>query len=68
MPQSAEQSRLREVATANSNPVVQLNLAWLLYQSPRMLPIPGPTSIQHLEGYARVAAIMCSAADPAFFG
>jgi aryl-alcohol dehydrogenase-like predicted oxidoreductase len=29
--------------------VSQLSLAWLLHRSPVMLPIPGTTSIQHLE-------------------
>jgi len=29
--------------------VVQLALAWLLHRSPVMLPIPGTSSVAHLE-------------------
>jgi len=29
--------------------VVQLALAWLLHRSPIMLPIPGTSSVAHLE-------------------
>jgi len=37
--------------------VAQLSLAWLLHHSPVMLPIPGTTSIQHLEENVGASAI-----------
>lgn len=41
--------KLDSVAKAHKATVGQLSLAWLLRRSPMMLPIPGTTSIQHLE-------------------
>jgi pyridoxine 4-dehydrogenase len=41
--------KLDESAKAHGIPVSQLSLAWLLWKSPAMLPIPGTTSIKHLE-------------------
>jgi pyridoxine 4-dehydrogenase len=35
----------------------QLAIAWLLHRSPAMLPIPGTTSLAHLQGNVRAAAI-----------
>ncbi len=35
----------------------QLSLAWLLHRSPVILPIPGTSSIRHLEENARAASI-----------
>ena len=43
--------------------VVQLGLAWLLHRSPVMLPIPGTSSIAHLEENVASAKIELSAAD-----
>jgi aryl-alcohol dehydrogenase-like predicted oxidoreductase len=40
---------LEAVAKAHGASVVQLALAWLLQRSPAMLPIPGTSSIAHLE-------------------
>ncbi|KAB0679989.1 aldo/keto reductase [Aureimonas leprariae] len=41
----------------------QLALAWVLKRSPVMLPIPGTSSIQHLEENVAAAAIELSDAD-----
>ena len=41
--------KLDAVAKKNGATVSQLSLAWLLRRSPMILPIPGTTSIQHLE-------------------
>lgn len=40
---------LEQVAKAHSATPMQVALAWLLARSPIMLPIPGTSSIQHLE-------------------
>jgi pyridoxine 4-dehydrogenase len=41
--------KLDAAAKAHKATVSQLSLAWLLHRSPVMLPIPGTTSIAHLE-------------------
>ena len=38
-----------------------MSLAWLLHRSPVMLPIPGTSSVQHLEENVAAAAIQLSA-------
>jgi aryl-alcohol dehydrogenase-like predicted oxidoreductase len=40
---------LDRIARANSASPTQIALAWLLQRSPLMLPIPGTSSIEHLE-------------------
>ena len=40
---------LDEVAKKHEATVAQLALAWLLHRSPVMLPIPGTSSVEHLE-------------------
>jgi aryl-alcohol dehydrogenase-like predicted oxidoreductase len=41
--------RMRAVATAHGATLAQIALAWLLQKSPVMLPIPGTSSVVHLE-------------------
>lgn len=41
--------RLQSIATAHKAKVGQIALAWLLHKSPAMLPIPGTSSVKHLE-------------------
>jgi aryl-alcohol dehydrogenase-like predicted oxidoreductase len=41
--------KLDSAAKANHATVSQLSLAWLLRRSPAILPIPGTTSVKHLE-------------------
>jgi pyridoxine 4-dehydrogenase len=43
--------------------VVQLALAWLLHRSPVMLPIPGTSSVAHLEENVAAAKIQLSEED-----
>ena len=43
--------------------VVQLALAWLLHRSPVMLPIPGTSSVAHLEENMAAAKLKLSAAE-----
>ena len=40
--------------------ISQLALAWLLHHSPVMLPIPGTSSLEHLEENARAAEVKLS--------
>src|SRR5271170_186165 len=40
---------LDRIARAHSSSPTQVALAWLLHRSPNMLPIPGTSSIEHLE-------------------
>ena len=37
------------IATAKNVTTAQLSLAWLLQRSPKMLPIPGTYSLEHLR-------------------
>ena len=41
--------KLDEAAKRHGATVAQLSLAWLLHRSPVMLPIPGTSSVTHLE-------------------
>jgi aryl-alcohol dehydrogenase-like predicted oxidoreductase len=41
--------RLGTLASQHDVSVAQLSLAWLLHRSPVMLPIPGTTSVAHVE-------------------
>ena len=41
--------KLDAAAKAHGATVSQLSLAWLLHRSPVMLPIPGTSSVEHLE-------------------
>src|ERR1700730_1031470 len=43
--------------------VVQLALAWLLHRSPVMLPIPGTSSVAHLEENLAAAKLKLSSAE-----
>ncbi|WP_103348458.1 aldo/keto reductase [Amycolatopsis sp. CA-128772] len=49
-------------ADAGATPA-QVSLAWLLHRSPVMIPIPGTSSIAHLEENCAAADITLSAAD-----
>lgn len=60
------QNRMQELAAAKGVTVAQLNIAWLLHQSDWILPIPGTTSIQHLEENVQAAALSLSPEELAF--
>jgi aryl-alcohol dehydrogenase-like predicted oxidoreductase len=55
--------KLDTAAKAHDATVSQLSLAWLLYRSPVMLPIPGTTSIKHLEENIAAASVKLSDAE-----
>lgn len=51
---------LDEAAKRHEATVAQLSLAWLLHRSPVMLPIPGTSSIAHLEENMKAADLILS--------
>jgi aryl-alcohol dehydrogenase-like predicted oxidoreductase len=55
--------KLDAVAKAHGATVSQISLAWLLHHSPVILPIPGTSSLQHLEENIAAAAVTLSAAE-----
>jgi len=48
---------LNEIARAHQAKPMQVALAWLLQRSPIMLPIPGTSSVEHLEENVAAAAL-----------
>jgi pyridoxine 4-dehydrogenase len=55
--------KLDAAAKAHGATVSQLSLAWLLQRSPVILPIPGTSSVQHLEENIAAADVKLSAAE-----
>ena len=55
--------KLDEVAKRHDATVSQLSLAWLLHRSPVMLPIPGTSSVKHLEENVGAASVKLSEAE-----
>jgi pyridoxine 4-dehydrogenase len=53
--------KLDTIAKRHGATVAQLSIAWLLYRSPVMLPIPGTSSVAHLEENVKSAEIVLSA-------
>jgi aryl-alcohol dehydrogenase-like predicted oxidoreductase len=51
---------LERIAKARHAKPIQVALAWLLNRSPAMLPIPGTSSIAHLEENVQVASLRLS--------
>jgi pyridoxine 4-dehydrogenase len=49
---------LDQVAKKHNATVAQLSVAWLLHRSPVMLPIPGTSSVNHLEENVAAAILM----------
>ena len=59
---------LREIAQQRSLDMSQATLAWLLAKSPVMLPIPGTSSLAHLEENVAAAHIRFSADEMRHIG
>jgi aryl-alcohol dehydrogenase-like predicted oxidoreductase len=59
---------IEAVARAHGVSVLQAALAWLLAKSPVMLPIPGTSSVAHLEEDIAAARIRLSAAELSALG
>jgi pyridoxine 4-dehydrogenase len=55
--------KLGAAAKAHGATVSQLSLAWLLQRSPVILPIPGTTSVEHLEENIAASDVKLSAAE-----
>ena len=54
---------LEKAAKDHGVSVIQLGLAWLLHRSPIMLPIPGTSSVAHLEENMAAAKVKLSAEE-----
>ena len=54
---------LDQMAKKHQATVAQLSLAWLLHHSPVMLPIPGTSSVKHLEENMAAAKLRLSAEE-----
>ncbi|MGZ7078882.1 MAG: aldo/keto reductase, partial [Thermoanaerobaculia bacterium] len=54
---AAQGGRLAEIATRHQATPAQVALAWLLWRSKVMLPIPGTSSVKHLEENVAAAAL-----------
>jgi aryl-alcohol dehydrogenase-like predicted oxidoreductase len=54
---------LDSVAKEHDATVSQLSLAWLLHRSPVILPIPGTSSVEHLEENMKAADVTLSDAE-----
>lgn len=63
-----EVNKMKEMAEAKGVSVAQLNIAWLLHKSPFILPIPGTTSIAHLEENIKAADISLSEEELVYLG
>ena len=55
--------KLDEMAKKHGATVSQLSLAWLLHRSSVMLPIPGTSSVEHLEENLKAAEVSLSEAE-----
>ena len=55
--------KLDTIAKRHGASVAQLSIAWLLHRSPVILPIPGTSSVAHLEENLKAAEIVLSDAD-----
>lgn len=62
------QNKMKQLADTKGVTVAQLNIAWLLHRSAWILPIPGTTSIQHLEENINAADIALSEDELDFLG
>jgi aryl-alcohol dehydrogenase-like predicted oxidoreductase len=56
-------SPLHKIAKAHNATAAQLSVAWLLHRSPVILPIPGTSTVAHLEENVGAAAITLSAKE-----
>jgi len=60
---AAPGGKLDELAKKHRATVSQLSLAWLLHRSPVMLPIPGTSSVEHLEENVKSADVTLTDAE-----
>jgi aryl-alcohol dehydrogenase-like predicted oxidoreductase len=62
-PQAGPRARLAAWAERHEVSFAQAAVAWLLARSPAMLPIPGTSSLQHLEENLAASALRLTAAE-----
>jgi len=55
--------KLDEIAKRHGSTVAQLSIAWLLHRSAVILPIPGTSSVAHLEENMKAAQLALSEAE-----
>jgi len=55
--------KLDELAKRHNASITQLSIAWLLHRSPVMLPIPGTSSVKHLEENVAARSLRLSAEE-----
>lgn len=55
--------KLDQIAKRHNASVAQLSIAWLLHRSPVMLPIPGTSSVAHLEENLKAADLHLSESE-----
>lgn len=55
--------KLDQIAKRHKASVAQLSLAWLLHRSPVMLPIPGTSSVAHLEENLKSADLQLNGSE-----
>jgi len=59
-------TRIKQMAEKHNATDAQVNIAWLLHRSPWILPIPGTSSLLHLEENLKAADIKLTEEDMAF--
>ncbi len=65
---SEKQEKMEQIAKKYNVSTAQLNIAWLLHKSTFILPIPGTTSLNHLEENLKAVEIELSTEDMEFLG
>jgi aryl-alcohol dehydrogenase-like predicted oxidoreductase len=55
--------KLEEMAKKHGATMSQLSVAWLLHRSPVMVPIPGTSSVEHLEENVKAADVKLNDAE-----
>lgn len=60
-PESSFAQTMAQLAARHNATVAQVSLAWLLHRSPVMLPIPGTSSVTHLEENIAATGLSLSA-------
>ena len=61
-------NKLLEMAKKHNASEAQTNIAWLLQKSPCIFPIPGTSSLAHVQENLKAAAIKLSAEDMVYLG
>lgn len=64
-PFASAEGTLKRIAARHGVSGTQVSLAWLLHRAPNIIPIPGTTSIEHMEQNARAATVKLDAGDMA---